>query len=159
MSRIEVKVRLDSVEATFEGEPDDVLKAFFEWLSRFYPAYESLSKIVYEPSLDRLIRECSDLLVIVEGGVILKRKDLTAENAIMLSLVGAYLGFRLGKLEKETMTPVELMRSSWKALKTVYNTLSSMVKRGMIAKEGGEYRLTKLQVARFMLETLPKLKE
>lgn len=159
LSKLEVRVRLDDMEALFSGTLDDVVKAFFEWISKVYPAYEAISRIVYEPNLDRLVRECSDLLTITEGGVILKKTDSTAEEAITLSLIGAYIGFRIGKLERESMTPAELSRTTGKALKTIYNTLASMVKQGKVARESGEYKLTKLHIAKFVFELLPKLKE
>lgn len=158
MSSIEVSVKIGSIEATFKGEPDTVLKAFFEWLFKVYPSYEAASKIVFEPNLDSLIRECSELLLITDNGIIIKKSDLAAEDAIILSLVGAYLGFRLGKLGKETMTPSELAKTTGKALKTIYNTLASMFKQGKISKLNGEYGLTKDQIARFTFEILPKIK-
>lgn len=159
MSKLEIRVRLNGMETSFTGTLEDVIKALFEWISKIYPAYEAISKIVYEPNLDRLMRECSDLLTITDGGVILRKMDLTTEEAITLSLVGAYIGFRIGKLEKESMSPPELSRTTGKALKTIYNTLASMVKEGRVVKESGEYKLTKHHVAKFVFELLPKLKE
>ena len=159
LSSIEVNVKMGSLEATFKGEPDIVLKSFFEWLSKVYPSYEAISKIVFEPNLDKLIRECSELFLITDGGVVIRRSDLAAEDAIILSLVGAYVGFRLGKLGKESMTPSELARTTGKALKTIYNTLASMVKQGKINKLNGEYGLTKDQIAKFTFEVLPKIKK
>ncbi|KYH37960.1 MAG: hypothetical protein AYL29_001420 [Candidatus Bathyarchaeota archaeon B24] len=159
MSEIEVRVKLGEMETSFTGKLDDVMEAVFEWLSKVYPAYEAISKIVYEPNLDRLMRECSDLLTITEGGIILRKTGLTAEEAITLSLVGAYIGFRIGKLEKECMTPAELSRTTGKALKTIYNTLASMVKQGRVVRESGEYKLTKLHIAKFVFDLLPRLKE
>lgn len=159
MSEVEVRVRLDGMEASFRGAVDDVMKALFEWISKVYPAYEAFSRIVYEPDLDRLMRECSDLMAITEGGVILRKTNLNTEEAITLSLVGAYIGFRIGKLERESMTPTELSRTTGKALKTIYNTLASMVKQGRVVRESGEYKLTKLHIARFVFELLPKLRE
>jgi len=73
--------------------------------------------------------------------------------------VGAYIGFRIGKLEKESMTPTELSRTTGKALKTIYNTLASMVKQGRVVRESGEYKLTKLHIAKFVFDLLPRLKE
>lgn len=158
LSSIELNVKIGSLEATFKGESDVVLRAFFEWLSKVYPSYEAISKIVFEPNFDTLIRECSEFLQVTDNGVVLKRTDLSAEDAIMLSLVGAYLGFRLGKLSKESLTPSELAKTTNKALKTVYNTLASMFKQGKISKLNGEYGLTKEQIAKFTIETLPKIK-
>lgn len=158
MSSIELNVKIGSLEASFKGDVDVVLKSFFEWLSKVYPSYEAISKIIFEPNLDVLMRECSELLQITDGGIIIKKSDLAAEEAITLSLVGAYLGFRLGKLEKETMTPSELAKTTGKALKTIYNTLASMAKQGKISKLNGEYGLTKDQIAKFTIEMLPKIK-
>jgi len=157
---ISVHIKYGEHEHTFEGPLDEVWKAVNKFFSDLIPIFRLLRQAIITVDLADLIEELKDLISISDGDVILRadRRKLSDRDAIMLYLLGAYVGYRLGSLPKETMSSGELRSKVGKKAKIISTRLSELRREGWVEKtEGGEYKVTTLGILRFRERRLPKL--
>lgn len=143
-----VKVHLEfgEIKADFEGEVNQVFESILRFLSQVCPAIEIVQKIIYMPDLINMMNNIVGILEITsEGPLINPMIDLSAKNAICLALLGAYIGNRVGKLQKDTLSVNDLSKSTRKARKTISNDIPKLIESGLVEKVSeGEYRITQL---------------
>jgi len=146
--KIRLLLEFNDVKATFEGDVDEVLKAAIRFLSEIYPNIELVQKVTYTPDLVRLI-ECIKGIVELtpEGPVFTSDFQLSAREKICIALLGAYVGEKLGKLSKTSLSTQELTRITKKAKKTISNELPKLINRGLVKRTSeGECQLTVLGI-------------
>jgi len=112
---------------------------------------------------ERLIAQHREIFDIIEGEIIILKERLSIENVVLLSLVAAYLGHKLGKLDKETLGADEILRAGGVAYDfkrgSIDNVLSRLAKSGKIVREiKGEYKVTFARVIQLTKVVLPKLR-
>jgi len=155
---LEVSVKYKGVEAKFSGKPDDVIRSFFGFMSKVLPAYEFVSALTLTVDLEELLKGIRGLIAFTpEGPVItLPKERLGGErNVIILDLIKAYVGYKTGRLEKDSLSTSEMGGKPG----TVGARLSELTDLGWVERVGrGEYRITTLGVKSFMSEVLPKIK-
>ena len=77
----------------------------------------------------------------------------------MLHLVKAYVSYRIGKADKDSLSMAELLTLTETKPGTAAARLSEVVSQGQVDRVGrGEYRITTLGIKGFLEETLPRLK-
>ncbi len=147
---VKAHLEFDETKVDFEGDADQVFESILRFLSQIYPSIRALQKIIYTPDLIKIADEITGLMEITsDGPVINPNVVLSARNAICLVLLGAYMGNKVGKLQKDTLSPTELSRLTRKARKTISNELPKLIDRGLIEKVSeGEYRITQLGIKR-----------
>ena len=132
-----------------EGDPDQVTRLFLDQLTNVYPALEIARKLMFTPDLAKLAEALIGVVEFAPGGLILNRRELSAEQVILTCLLASYVGHRLGKRESDSMSASELSKASGKALKTISNQVALMVDEGLVEKAGkSEYRITSLGIKR-----------
>ncbi|MBS7648655.1 winged helix-turn-helix transcriptional regulator [Candidatus Bathyarchaeota archaeon] len=145
-----VRVHLESgyVKADFEGDAEQVFESILRFLSQVYPNIELIQKIVFTPDLVKMMNDIASLVEITQDGPIISSDlDLPAKSAICLTLLGAYIGNKIGRLRKETLSTSELSKLTGKAKKTVSNEIPKLVEDGLVEKASeGEYRITPLGI-------------
>ena len=109
------------------------------------------------------IDQYKEIFDIIEGEIVILKEKLSIENVVLLSLVAAYLGHKLGKLDKETLSADEILRAGGVAYDfkrgSIDNVLSGLAKSGKIVREiKGEYKVTFGRVIQFTKVVLPKLR-
>lgn len=121
--------------------------------------------IVHESheQFEKLIAQYREIFDIIEGEIAILKEKLSIENVVLLSLVAAYLGHKLGKLDKETLSADEILRAGGVAYDfkkgSIDNVLSELAKSGKIVREiKGKYKITYARVIQFTKVVLPKLK-
>ena len=146
---LKVHVEFGDSKADFEGNPDDVTKAFLAFLSGTYPAFELAKRLTFTPDIAKLAENLVGIIEFSPEGLLVTFQDLPAEEAILLSLIGAYLGYKFGKIGSDALSAVGLSKTTGKALKTVSNQLAWMVDDGLVERIGrGEYRITSAGIKR-----------
>lgn len=147
-----VKVHLEygEIKADFEGEAGQVFESILRFLSQVCPAIEVAQKVIYVPNLVNIMNSIVGILEITAEIPILNPAiNLSAKNAICLALLGAYIGNRIGKLQKDTLSINDLSKSTGKAKKTISNDIPKLIESGLIEKVSeGEYRITQLGIRR-----------
>lgn len=87
------------------------------------------------------------------------RRDVATDQALGFLLIGAHIGFTIGKLPKDTLSSEELTKFVNKASQTVANELTKMTKQGLANRVGkGEYKITTFGIIHYSNE-IPKIKE
>ncbi|MBS7625301.1 MAG: hypothetical protein QW502_01730 [Candidatus Bathyarchaeia archaeon] len=147
---IRVHIEFGDARVDFEGDVNQVFEAVVRFLSQMYPTIEILQRIVFSPDLTRLAENIAGLVEITsEGPAIAQNVELPARSAICLALLGAYVGSKIGKLKKDTLSTVELSKLTGKARKTVVNELPKLIDEGLVEKVSeGEYKITELGMRR-----------
>ncbi|MFQ6076906.1 MAG: hypothetical protein ACE5Z5_12400 [Candidatus Bathyarchaeia archaeon] len=141
--KLRVHVEFDGHRQDFEGTADEVLKAFITFLNRTYPTFKVARRLMFTPDLVKLSETLVGVVEIAPEGLLLTSgRELPAEEAICLTLLGVYVASGLGKLDRESMSPRELSQTTGKALRTISNQLAWMVDEGIVRRVGrGEYQI------------------
>ncbi|HYB92631.1 MAG TPA: ArsR family transcriptional regulator [archaeon] len=157
--KVRVHVEFGELKADVEGTADEVFKEIVKLLNQAFPTFEAVSRLVYTTDISKLIENLNGILVIApEGPLLSSRLELPADEAMGLCLVGSYVGEKIGKLAKNSLTVDELARFTGKAVKTVINQLAWMVDDGLIERIGkGEYRITNLGIKNVCDVILPRI--
>ena len=143
-SSLRVQIEIGELRHTAEGNPDQVVKEILGFIAKAIPGYDALSKFVYSPDYDELLRDISPLVNITnDGQPILFRAGLPAEQAILLSLLASHVAAKLGKRASEEAFSEEIAQSIGKAVKTIRNTIAELQKSGMVERATrGAYKIT-----------------
>lgn len=149
-AKLKLHVEFNGLKEDYEGSPDEVVKALLASLSKVHPSLELARKLVFQPDLAMLVGNLVGLVEFAPEGLLALTSEAPADEAILVSLVGSYVGFRLGKIGDETSSADELAKTTGKALKTISNQLAWMVDDGLVERVGrGKYRVTSLGIKRF----------
>jgi len=158
---ITVHVKYGEIEQTFTGSVNDVWVSVNKFFSEMIPAFDIARKVTLTVDLARLIEDFKDVIAIAPEGpeLLISKERLTDSETLQLYLLAAYMGYRLGKLTRETMTKEELMAKLGKNMKITTTRLGELTKDGQIAKtEESNYKITTIGIKRFQDETLPKIR-
>lgn len=146
---LKIHVEFGEAKADFEGSPDAVTKEFLTFLNKVYPTFELAQKLIFNPDSAKLAEELVGVIKFTPEGAILEYTESPADEAIILSLVGIYVGNKLGKIPNDSLSANGLSKMTGKALKTISNQLAWMVDDGLIERVGrGEYRITSVGIMR-----------
>jgi len=147
-NRLKVHIEFGEAKADFEGDANQVFESIVRFLTQIYPNLEILQRIVFTPDLTRLVEKLVGLVEITsEGSMIVPGLDLSARNAICFVLLGAYVGSKLGKLSKGSVSHNDLSKLTGKAKKTISNELPRLVSEGLAERTTeGEYQITTLGI-------------
>lgn len=147
---VKVHLEIGDLKVDFEGDSRQVLESLLRFISQACPNMELLQKITYTPDILKQMNDIAGLVEISSNGPIINPSlDLSARNAICLALLGAYIGNRVGKFGKDTLSVGELSRLTGKAKKTVTNELPKLIEGGLVERSSeGEYRITELGMRR-----------
>lgn len=149
-AKLRLHVEFNGLKEDYEGSPDEVVKALLTSLSKVYPSLELARKLVFQPDLAMLAENLVGLVEFAPEGLLVLAGEAPADETILVSLVGSYVGFRLGKIGDETSSADELAKTTGKALKTISNQLAWMVDDGLVERVGrGKYWVTSLGIKRF----------
>ncbi len=158
---LQVYVKFNGLEEDIRGSPDDVLRALMAFLDRVYPGLEVLSRIRLTVDLHGLTEQMKDVVAITSSGpVILYSKKLTVKELIGLNLIGAFVGYKLNLIDKDTLSLDELVTLTGKGKGSISGALTHMVGDRWVEKpERGEYRISTLGIKQFQEGVFPRLKE
>ncbi|MEM1550866.1 MAG: hypothetical protein QXR13_02900 [Candidatus Bathyarchaeia archaeon] len=147
---VKVHLEIGDLKVDFEGDSKQVFETLLRFISQVCPNIELLQRITYTPDLTNLINDIAGLVEISSNGPIINPNlYLSTRNAICLALLGAYIGNKIGKLSKDTLSVNDLSRLTGKAKKTVTNEVPKLVEVGLIERVSeGEYRITELGIRR-----------
>lgn len=156
--RIQAQVKGETFD--FEGTADEAINAFLKFICTVYPAYELVSKLTLTIDFEELLRDFAGVITVAPEGPVLLRRNVSTADAIGLCLIGAYIGFKIGKLSDDILSSDKMAKFTGKSSGTIANELTNMIKRGLVDRVGkGEYKITTAGIIHFTNEVLPRLKE
>jgi len=146
---ITVHVKYRDMEQTFTGNVNDVWVIVNKFFGELIPAFDIARKVTLTVDLAKLIEDFKDVIAIAPEGpeLLIPKERLTDSETLQLYLLAAYIGYRLGKLTRETMTKEELQTKLGKTPKTTSARLSELVKEGNVVKtEEGNYKIATMAI-------------
>jgi len=155
------KIEFGEHKVEFSGEFDDVSREIMKFLFEISPAISALSKIKLEVDLEQLVRELESILKVAKEGVFLliPRERLIGPELICLYLIGAYVGYKLGILEKDSMSINELSQLTGIKKTVVRVRLAELAKNRIVISTGrGDRKITSIGIEYFRSVILPKIK-
>ena len=162
-SNLELTIKYKDVEAKFSGSPEEVIRAFFSFMGKVLPTFDLASDLALAIDIGDLLENVKGLIAFTPEGpvVTVPREKLGGDkNVIMLNLIKAYIGYKTGRLEKDSVSMSEIASLTGIKSRTVAARLSELTSAGLVERVGrGEYRITTLGVKFFLDETLPKIRE
>lgn len=158
--KITVCVKYGGVEQTFTGDVNSVWISVNKFFGETVSAFDIARKVTLTVDLAKVIEDFKDVVAISPEGPELRvsKKKLTDSEALRLYLLAAYIGFKLGKLSRETMTREELQAKLGKSMKITTTRLGELVKEGIAAKtEEASYKITTIGIVQLQKETLSRV--
>jgi hypothetical protein len=131
---ITVHVKYGGVEQTFTGGVNDVWVSVNKFFGELIPAFDIASKVMLSVDLAKLVEDFKDVVAIAPEGpeVLVPKEKLTDSETLQLYLLADYIGYRLGKLSRKTMTKEELVAKLGKNMKITATRLGELVKQGNV---------------------------
>ncbi len=158
---IEVTIKYGTLEQKITGQPEQVAKEVFTFLTKAIPELELASHLALSVDLNELAKACEGVLALTpEGLVVTVPVDSLADRELMLlHLAKARIAQMLGRSDKDFVQSADLIASSKKTAGTVAGRLSELCGESLAERKGkGEYRATTLGLHVFQTQVLPKLK-
>jgi hypothetical protein len=158
--RVEVVVRYEGLEVKFSGDINEVVKFFLEFLNKMLPNYDLISNLTLTVDLEKLLRSVEGLIAISpEGLIVVVPQELLGEReTILLHLVKTYIGYQVGKLDKDFMAISDIIAVTSGKPSSAAARLSELVQINWVERVGrGEYRITTYGIKTFIEDVLPKI--
>jgi hypothetical protein len=147
---IKIRLQYGELQEDFNGPLNEVIRAVLITLSQIYPSLEIAQQLVYQPDLSKLADQLVAFIQYTPNGIIMSADRFSSEEAIIISLVGTLVGYRLGVIKTDTTSARDLAKITGKALKTISNQLAWMIDDGLVERVGrGEYQITSQGIQRF----------
>lgn len=142
--QIKVQVDANGIHYESSGGSEDVIHQVFQFLSEAIPTYELARKLIYVPDLAGLADKVSDFAkMTITGQLLLTRRDLSAERAILIILFMSHLAAKIAKRPVDSLNIEEIANGVSKAPKTIRNAMVNMQTVGLIERtDRGSYRIT-----------------
>lgn len=151
------------IKTQFEGNFDEVWRSVNRFLTDIRPSHveSALAKIVHMENLDKLVEDLQGILRIAEEGpyFISPLKNMTNKDKLLLALLGAYVGHKLGILDEDSLSIDELSAITEVKKKVSYVEASYMIRDRLVKLvEKGKRRLTTIGIDYTKRKVLPKIK-
>ena len=146
---------------TFEGDADEVSKAFLKFLSQAYPSFDLLRKLNITVDLEDLLRSVEGVFAFSERGPIalVATSKTSDKDAILIHLTRQYLAERLGRSPSSSMSLEELSAIVGKRSKTVSARLAELMATWYVEKIGrGQYGILPAGIKYVTSAIIPVLK-
>jgi len=146
--KLKVQLEFDNAKAIFEGNVNEVYGALTKFLTNFFPNLELVQRITFTPDIVGLIDELAGIIELTpEGPIFTSDFQLSAREKICIALLGAYVGQKLGILNKSSLSTSELSRITKKARKTISNEIPKLIAGGIVERTlEGECQITTLGI-------------
>jgi hypothetical protein len=158
---IKVQIRYKDVEEKFSGRVDDVWIAINRFFSEFIPAFKISQGLVLTVNLQKLIRDCENIIAFTQEGphLLVSRDKLTDNETLALQLLAGHVGYKLGMLESDSISKEELQARLGKTAKITSTRLGELVKSEMVTKTSdGKYGITTFGIVQMQNDFLPRIK-
>lgn len=159
--QISVHVKFRDVDQTFSGDIESVWQGLNKFFRESIPSFEIAEKLALSVDLHYVAENCRGIIGFsIEGvSILAPRSRLTDSEILSLLLLASYLGFRLGRLQSDSVSRNELVARMGKNAKIVSTRLGELVKNEWAMKTSDdEYRMTTFGILQMQKEILPRIK-
>lgn len=155
---VTVHVTYKDIEQTFTGNANDVWVSINRFFCEMIPAFDLARKITLTVDLQKLVENFKGIVAIAPEGpeLLIPKQKLTDSETLLLNLLAAYLGYKIGKLEREWLTREELQAKLGKSMKITSTRLGELTREGMVLKtEDGNYKIATIGI-KYLFESVKK---
>jgi len=159
--QVVVHVKYGDVEQTFSGSVEDVWLSLNKFFGEFLPSFEVAKRLVLNVDLQKLAKECEDLIAFSKEGpnLLVSRNRLTDNETLALWLLAKYVSHQLGLVDGDVVSKEELQAKLGKSGKIASTRLGELVKNEMAVKTADEkYRITTFGVVQMQKDVIPRIK-
>ena len=158
---IEIYVKYGGFEEDFKGQVDQVLRALISSLDKICPGLEVLSRVRLTVDLRELIEKIEGIVAIAPSGpIVLSDKKLSVKELVGLSLLGAFVGYKLNLFDEPSLSLDDLVALTGKNKGSISRRITTLVNDRWVERlERGEYRISTLGAKHYGDEILPNLRE
>ena len=160
--KLTVQARFEGSDiVTFEGDADEVAKAFLKFLSQVYPSFDLLRRLTITVDLEDLLRNVEGVFAFSERGpiVLTTKSRMSDKDAVLIHLTRQYLAEKLGRSPSSSMSLEELSTIVGKRSKTVSARLAELMSSWYVEKIGrGQYGILPVGIKYVTSAILPALK-
>ena len=159
---VTVHVKYKDVEETFSGDVNSVWVSVNRFFGRLVPFLDVVRGVVLTVDLGEVVEACKGLVAVGEEGpvVLVGKEKLTDSEGLLLMLLAAWVGGRLGKLDRLWLGRDELREWLGKSGKIVGTRLGELCREGLVVRteDDGGHRLSTFGVKRLVEELLPQIR-
>jgi hypothetical protein len=161
MDNLTVHLTYKNVEQTISGKPEDVWTSINKFFSQLLPTFEIARKLALYVDLQTLVTQCQGIIAFSPEGpnLLVPRDRLTDNETLSLLLLAAYIGSKLGKNQKDTLSKDTLQTKLGKGMKITSTRLGEMTKVETVTKtDNDEYKITTIGLLQMQNDILPRIK-
>lgn len=158
---VTVHVKYKDIEETFTGDVDDVWAGINQFFGKMIPLFEATREVVLTVDLVEIVETAKGLVAVAEEGpaVLVPKEKLTDNEGLLLMLLAAYIGGRLGVLDKPWLSKEEMRIWLGKSGKITGTRLGELCRKGLVVRvEDVGFRLSTLGVKQLIDEVLPQIR-
>lgn len=160
-AKISVHLKYRDVEKTFSAPPEETWILLNKFFTKFLPSFDVAHKLMLSVDLQQLAKDCEGLIAFSpEGANLLVSKNMLTDNeTLLLWLLAAYLGSKLGLVEGDAVSKEELQAKLGKSGKITSTRLGELVKGDLVAKTADEkFKVTTFGVVQLQKDLLGKIR-
>lgn len=158
---VTVHIKYKDIEETFNGDVDAVWADINRFFSQVIPIFDVARSVVLTIDLKEVIEASKGLVAVADEGplVLVPKRKLTDSESLLLKLLAAYVGSRLGALDRVWLSRKELQEWLGKSGKIISTRLGELCREGLVVKtkEGG-YQLSTFGIKRLVADGLARIK-
>ncbi|MCX8154060.1 MAG: hypothetical protein N3E52_06475 [Candidatus Bathyarchaeota archaeon] len=159
--KAEVHIKYKELEKSFYATLEETWLLLNKFFSKYLPQFEIANKLWLNVDIQQLAKDCEGIIAFSPEGanLLIPKSKITDNETLLLWLLAAYLGHRLGLTESDTLSKEELQTKLGKNSKITSTRLGELVKNDLATKTMDEkFRITTFGVAQMQREILPKIK-
>ena len=159
--KVEVQIKYKDLEKKFSATPEETWFLLSKFLNEALPSFEIVNKLRLTIDLKELAKDCEGIIGFSKEGpcLLVPKTKLTDNETLLLWLLAGYLGRKLGMLEDDSVSKLELQAKLGKSAKITSTRLGELTKNDLITKTRDEkFKITTFGVSHVQKDTLPKIK-
>ena len=161
LDNITIQIKYKDVEESFSGSLEEVWLCVNKFFREFLPSFEIARKLMLKVDLQKLIKDCEDMIAFAQEGpyLLVSRDKLTDNETLALQLLASYIGYKLGIMKSDAVSREELQAKLGKSSKIASTRLGELVKREIATKTNdAKYKITTFGITQMQKDFLPRIK-
>ncbi len=161
-NKIEVQIKYKDIEKTFSAEKlEDAWLLLDKFFHQTIPSFEIANKLCLDVDLTKLTKELEGVIAFSSEGssLLLPKGKLTDNETLILWLIASYVGYKLSKLEIDSLSKEELQTKLGKSGKITSTRLGELVKNDIVTRVNEDrFKITTYGVVQTQKDILPKIR-
>ncbi len=161
-ARISIHVKYKEIEKDFSANnAEDAWLLLDKFFHEIIPSLEMAEKLWLNVDLAKLAKDLGGVVAFSPEGtaLLLPKGKLTDNETLIMWLLSAYVGQKLGKLENGSLSKNELQTKLGKSGKITSTRLGELVKSGLVKRmDEDNFKITTFGIVQAQKDVLPKIK-